>query len=92
METEGSLSHLQKPATCPSTRLYEMFRNGVESLRPGVVSILPNLPKLEDHPLLAVRYCLFNIFAATVYIWRPFVHLQLEDSLWCQQHIAGHCP
>jgi hypothetical protein len=27
----------------------------------------PN-PKLEDHPLLAVRYCLFNIFAATLHI------------------------
>ena len=25
-------------------------------------------PKLEDHPLLAVRDCLFNIFAATLHI------------------------
>ena len=24
--------------------------------------------KLEDHPLSAVRYCLFNIFAATLHI------------------------
>jgi len=24
-------------------------------------------PKLEDHPLLAVRDCLFNIFAATIH-------------------------
>jgi hypothetical protein len=31
----------------------------------------PN-PKLEDHPLLAVHECLFNIFATTLYIWRPF--------------------
>jgi hypothetical protein len=28
-------------------------------------------PKLEDHPLSAVRDCLFNIFAATLRIWRP---------------------
>jgi hypothetical protein len=28
-------------------------------------------PKLEDHPLLAVHNCLFNIFAAILYIWRP---------------------
>jgi hypothetical protein len=28
-------------------------------------------PKLEDHPLSAVRDCLFNIFAATLHIWRP---------------------
>jgi hypothetical protein len=27
--------------------------------------------KLEDHPLSAVRDCLFNIFAATLYICRP---------------------
>jgi hypothetical protein len=28
-------------------------------------------PKLEGHPLLAVLDCLFNIFAATLHIWRP---------------------
>jgi hypothetical protein len=28
-------------------------------------------PKLEDHPLSADRDCLFNIFAATLHIWRP---------------------
>jgi hypothetical protein len=28
-------------------------------------------PKLEGHPLSAVRDCLFNIFAATLHIWRP---------------------
>jgi len=25
------------------------------------------IPKLEDHPLSAVRDCLFNIFAATIH-------------------------
>jgi hypothetical protein len=28
-------------------------------------------PKLEDHPLSAVRDCLFNIFAAILHISRP---------------------
>jgi hypothetical protein len=28
-------------------------------------------PKLEDHPLLAVHDCLFNIFTAALHIWRP---------------------
>jgi hypothetical protein len=28
-------------------------------------------PKLKDHPLSVVRDCLFNIFAATLHIWRP---------------------
>jgi hypothetical protein len=28
-------------------------------------------PKLQNHPLSAVRDCLFNIFTPTVHIWRP---------------------
>jgi hypothetical protein len=28
-------------------------------------------PKLDDHPLSAVRDCLFNIFAANLHNWRP---------------------
>jgi hypothetical protein len=28
----------------------------------------PQAPKLEDHPLSAVRVCLFNIFVAAIYI------------------------
>jgi hypothetical protein len=36
----------------------------------GVVSSRPIL-KVEGHPLSAVRDCLFNIFAATLHIWRP---------------------
>jgi hypothetical protein len=37
-------------------------------------------PKLEDHPLSAVRDCLFNLFAATLHIRRPFLHLQPEEA------------
>jgi hypothetical protein len=37
-------------------------------------------PKLEDHPLPAVRDCLFNVFAATLHTWRPFLHPQPEDA------------
>jgi hypothetical protein len=51
-------------------RPYVMFRNalifhGVELLAPRLTT------KLEDHPLLVVRDCLFNKFTATFYIWRP---------------------
>jgi hypothetical protein len=35
-----------------------------------------NPPRLEDHPFLGVRDCLFNIFAAILHIWRPFFHPQ----------------
>jgi hypothetical protein len=37
-------------------------------------------PKLEDHPLSAVRDCLFDVFAATLHNWRPFLHPQPEDA------------
>jgi hypothetical protein len=37
-------------------------------------------PKLEDHPLSAVRDCLFNIFAATLRTRRTSLHPQPEDA------------
>jgi hypothetical protein len=37
-------------------------------------------PKQEDNPLSAVRDYLFNIFAATLHIWKPFLHPQPEDA------------
>jgi hypothetical protein len=33
--------------------------------------LLSPLPILDDYPLSAVRDCIFNIFAATLRIWRP---------------------
>jgi hypothetical protein len=33
-----------------------------------------------NHSLSAVRNCLFNIFASTLQIWRPFLHQQPEDA------------
>jgi hypothetical protein len=36
-------------------------------------------PKLEGHPLSAVRDCLFNRFAATLHMRRPFLHPQPDD-------------
>ena len=38
------------------------------------------IPKLEDHTLLAVRDCLFNIFASVLHIWRPFLYPQPQDA------------
>jgi hypothetical protein len=84
MEPEGSLPHSQEPPTCPypeqrislGPRLCIVFRNmviiyGEELLAPR------STPKLEDHPLSAVRDC---IFAATLHIRRPFLHPQPEDA------------
>jgi hypothetical protein len=47
----------------PGPRLCVVFRNEYWVLRWGVVSPQHN-PKLEDHPLSAVRDCLFYKFAA----------------------------
>jgi hypothetical protein len=40
-------------------------------------------PKLENHPLLSVHGSLFNIFAANLYCWRPFLDPQPEDAPCC---------
>jgi hypothetical protein len=71
MEPEGSLPHSQEPATCPYTqrispgpRLCIVFRNMVISFGEELLAPRPT-PKLEDHPLSAVRDC---IFAATLHI------------------------
>ena len=44
-----------------------MFRKNIRFYRVELLAPRPP-PKLEDHPLSAVRDCLFNIFAATLYI------------------------
>ena len=36
--------------------------------------------KMEYHSLSAVRDCLFSIFAATLHVWRPFLHPHPEDA------------
>jgi hypothetical protein len=50
-------------------RLLVIFRKKLIFLRRGLVSPMPK-PQLENHPLSAVRDCLFNIFAATLHIWK----------------------
>ena len=53
-------------STGPRLSLW-IFRNNTHFY--GVKLLAPRKkPKLEDHPLSAVRDCLFNIFAATFYI------------------------
>jgi hypothetical protein len=45
-------------------RRFETFRNTLRSYGKWLLGPRPT-PKLEDHPLTAVRDCLFSIFAAT---------------------------
>jgi hypothetical protein len=60
-----------------SPRPCEIFRNIVsfycEELLATRLTIM-----LEDHTLSAVRDCLLNMFAATLYIWRPIFSRELK--------------
>jgi hypothetical protein len=53
----------------PGPRLFEHIRNKLIFYGEELLAPRPT-PKLEDHPLSAVRVCLFNIFAATLHTWR----------------------
>lgn len=53
----------------PSTRIYETFRKMPFSYNQLLLA-LRLISKLEDHPLSAVRDCLFSIVTATLRIWR----------------------
>ena len=44
-----------------------MVHNMIHFYSEELLAPLP-IPKLEEHPISAVRYCLFNIFAATLHI------------------------
>jgi hypothetical protein len=55
-----------------------MVRNIIIFYGEELLAPRPN-PKLEYHPLSAVRDCLFNVIAATLHNWRPFLHPQPED-------------
>jgi hypothetical protein len=90
---EGSLPHSQAPATSPYpepvhqrisriARPCEMLRK-IVSFYGDELLVTPLTPKVEDHPLSAVRDCLFNISAATLHIWGPFLRLQPEDGPCC---------
>jgi hypothetical protein len=53
----------------PGPRLLVVFRNKLIFYGEQLLAPCPT-PKVEDHPLLAVRDCLFNIFAGTLQNWR----------------------
>jgi len=79
MEPEGSLPHSQKSDTWIYQSISSDPRLFCMNISWGVVSTLSN-PRLEDHTLSAVRDYLFNIFAVTLRIWRPFLHPEPEDA------------
>jgi hypothetical protein len=75
-----SLSAAQRIS--PSPRHCYILRNSVRFYGEELVAPHPT-PKLEDHPMSAVRDFLFNIFAATHHIWKPFLHPQPQEAPCC---------
>jgi hypothetical protein len=63
----------------PGPRLVHMFRNIILFYVEDWLTPRPT-PTLEDHPLSAVRNSLFDVFAATLHNWRPFLHPQTDDA------------
>jgi hypothetical protein len=60
MEPDFSLPHSQALSLWTIRNMTQFYGEELLTLRPT--------PKLEDHPLSAVRDCIFNIFAATFHI------------------------
>jgi len=59
-----------------------MFHNIVSFYGEELLVSRPT-PKLEDHNLSAVRDCSFGVLAATLDMWRPFLHPQPEGTHCC---------
>jgi hypothetical protein len=79
METEGSLP--------PSQVSIWIFRNKMRLCAEELLASRPT-PKLEDHPLLAVHACLFNIFVATLHS-SSRVEVQFLTSLFLIGKVLG---
>jgi hypothetical protein len=94
MEPEFSLPHSQAPANCsypepqPQSQSVETEASFpmlcCQKIRPNLSPSKPRpTPKLEDYPLSTLRDCLLSIFAATLHIWWPLLHLRPEDAPRC---------
>jgi hypothetical protein len=64
VQVRGALKHF--------VRIQNFYAEGLSAPCPT--------PKVEDHPLPAVRDCLFRIFAATLRTRRTSLHPQTEDA------------
>jgi hypothetical protein len=63
----------------PSPRVYVKFVTSLFFYSEGSLAPRPT-PKKGNHPLLVVRGCLFNLFAATLHSWRPSLHPEPQDA------------
>jgi hypothetical protein len=100
MEPEGSLLCSEEPAIDPSEDRCNTSSEPV--IFYGTEMLAHHLPhKLEHRSLSAVRNCLFNIFTATLRIWRPSPPSATrgrampwwQGSAWCPAYVykLRHC-
>jgi hypothetical protein len=68
--------------------LLVVFRNKLIFYGEELLAPRPT-PKLEDHPLSAVRDCLFNIFAATLQNWREVGWDGVDGLIWLRIGTSG---
>ena len=87
MKPEGSLPHSQQPAIITYVVPQDHFGSDAFVTVATCLNLYSEqllaprpTPKLEDHPFSAVRDGLFNIFAATLHIWKSFLHPQPQDA------------
>jgi len=44
-------------------------------------------PRLQDHPMSAVHYCLLNVFAAIIHIWWLFIYPAKHHAILTGTHL-----
>ena len=71
--------------------ILQMIRNKIRFYGEELLAPRP-IPKLEDHPLSAVRDCLFDIFAATLHIGgrSSIRNLRTHHALVTGAHFSKH--
>ena len=81
MEPEGSSPLSQKPVTFPVWIRGSCLRfvTWLSFYGEEFLATRPT-PKLDDNPMSAVHGCLFNKFATTLHVWRPFFHPLPEEA------------
>ena len=79
MELQVLSPHPKQPAT---RGFFEYFVTWLTFYGEELLTPRPT-PKLEEHPSSALGDCFFSIFAATLRIWRPFLHPQSQDAPCC---------
>jgi hypothetical protein len=81
----------QSITSCPRLFVW-MFRRIIRFYGEELLALRPN-PKLEDHPLSAVRDCLVNIFAANLHIGgRSSIRkLRTRHALEIRSHLSRKC-